>query len=91
MASDWLEHHHDWKTFHALASLCGGFQVSVLSKFSDVYFNFQRIVTNKKLDSLEVRGHKEERLGRAFTYTEQRIRPAPRGAVVLYQGEVPGS
>ena len=49
LASDWLEHHHDWKIFHALAPLCRGFQVSVLSKFSDVYFNFQRIVTNKNL------------------------------------------
>ena len=46
-ASDWLEHHHDWKIFHASAPLCGAFQVSVLSKFCDVYFNFQRTVINK--------------------------------------------
>ena len=29
LASDWLEHHPDWKIFHASAPLCGGFQVTV--------------------------------------------------------------
>ena len=54
-------------------------------------FQFSKDCHKLKLDLLEVRGHKEEKLGRAFTYTEQTIRPAPRDAVVLYQGEAPGS
>ena len=29
LASDWLEHHPDWKIFHASAPLCVGFQVTV--------------------------------------------------------------